>query len=318
MMSHERAPGIPTERYPEPVLQYNVRRDEPVVTSTNDAFETAFETVSVGTPVSTVFEQFTVEDASGFVGFRTALVRGESASVYIEDDSTSRVYTIRSVPVDGMGFLVFTPLDDIPAAVETTGVGHVASVLSHDLRNPLDVAKAHLHAARETGDSEHFDAVEDAHDRMGRIIRDVLTLARGQTAVTPTDRIQLERAVEDAWQSVETPAAALEYTDELPAATADADRVRRLFENLFRNAVEHGGASVTVRVGALEDGFYVVDDGPGIPSGELDTVLDPGYSTAEGGTGLGLAIVASIVEAHDWTLRVTDGDAGGARFEVRF
>jgi len=59
-------------------------------------------------------------------------------------------------------------------------------VISHDLRNPLDVAKARLRAGQETGNEDHFDHVERAHDRMEQIIQDVLTLARGSESIDPT------------------------------------------------------------------------------------------------------------------------------------
>lgn len=74
------------------------------------------------------------------------------------------------------------------------------------------------------------------------------------------------------------------------------------------NAREHAGNGVRVTVGDF-------DDGPGIPDDEREPVLEPGYSTAENGTGFGLSIVQRIAEAHGWTTRVTDSEAGGARFE---
>jgi signal transduction histidine kinase len=89
-----------------------------------------------------------------------------------------------------------------------------------------------------------------------------------------------------------------------------------LFENLFRNAVNHGGGEVTVTIGEIADGFYVADDGAGIPDDERDDIFEAGYSTADGGTGFGLAIVKEVVEAHGWEIRVTDSEMGGARFEI--
>jgi len=97
---------------------------------------------------------------------------------------------------------------------------------------------------------------------------------------------------------VETDTAELRVDDDL-AFKADPARLKRLFENLFRNALDHGGPDVTVTVGALSDkpGFYVFDDGPGIPEGDGDSVFEPGYTTREEGTGFGLAIVAEMVTA---------------------
>ena len=69
-------------------------------------------------------------------------------------------------------------------------------------------------------------------------------------------------------------------------------------------------------VGALEDGFYVSDDGPGIPVDERDQVFKFGHSTSDSGTGFGLNIVKEIVETHDWKISVTEEETGGARFEI--
>jgi signal transduction histidine kinase len=110
--------------------------------------------------------------------------------------------------------------------------------------------------------------------------------------------------------------AVLVVDDDLTFAV-DPDRLQQLFENLFRNAIEHGGDDVTIRVGAIENnGFYVEDDGPGIPEEKREDVFDSGFTTNRDGTGFGLAIVKEIVEAHGWTVSVADSDEGGARFEV--
>jgi signal transduction histidine kinase len=82
------------------------------------------------------------------------------------------------------------------------------------------------------------------------------------------------------------------------------------------DAVEDGDETVTVRVGNLDDGFYVEDDGPGIPEDERDKIFEMGYSNDPDGTGFGLSIVQEVAAAHDWTLTVTESDAGGARFEI--
>ena len=89
-----------------------------------------------------------------------------------------------------------------------------------------------------------------------------------------------------------------------------------MLENLLRNSLEHGGETVTVTIGDIDRGFYVEDDGPGIPPEERDRVFDAGYSTNSEGTGFGLSIVSDVAEAHGWNVTVTEGRSGGARFEI--
>ena len=192
-----------------------------------------------------------------------------------------------------------------------------ASVVAHDLRNPLSVAMGFLEIVEQTGNAEHFEKVESAHDRIERLIEDLLTLARGETTIEDVEEINLEIITTEAWGYVDTDEATLTTADEVPAVTGDAGRLTQLFENLFRNAVEHGGADVTVTVGRLDedDGFYVADDGSGIPQERQDQVFKHGVTSSERGTGFGLSIVADIAKAHGWTVSVTDGRDGGARFE---
>lgn len=191
-----------------------------------------------------------------------------------------------------------------------------ASVVSHDLRNPLNVAAGRLELARVECDSEHFAAIDTAHDRMQTLIDDLLTLAR-QDEATDVEPVSLPTVTEDCWQTVATIDATLAVETER-TIRADRSRLQQLFENLFRNAIEHGGADVTVTVGELSEtnGFYVEDDGPGIPVEDRKQVFEAGYSTNDEGTGFGLRIVREIVEAHGWNIRITDGPDGGARFEI--
>ncbi|WP_435186268.1 PAS domain-containing protein [Halobellus sp. EA9] len=192
-----------------------------------------------------------------------------------------------------------------------------ASVVAHDLRNPLAVARGFLEFAAESGDPEHFERVDSAHDRMERLIDDLLTLARGETTVTDAEAVDLAAVATEAWGYVDTDSAVLTIAETVPTVAGDGNRLTQLFENLFRNAVEHGGPDVTVTVGAIDgsEGFYVADDGTGIAADRRDDVFDHGVTSSAGGTGFGLSIVADIAAAHGWSVRVTEGDAGGARFE---
>ena len=191
-----------------------------------------------------------------------------------------------------------------------------ASVVSHDLRNPLSVADGYLDLVRENPDPEHFERIERAHDKMERLIADLLTLARHGEVVGETETIDLESLVERSWETVESADATLSTPGTLGEIDADRERLEDLFANLFRNAIEHGGEDVTVRVGRTEDRIYVADDGPGIPPEERKDVFDQGYTTSSDGTGFGLAIVKRIAEAHGWDVAMTESRDGGARVEI--
>ncbi|MFB6108313.1 MAG: ATP-binding protein [Haloplanus sp.] len=209
-----------------------------------------------------------------------------------------------------------------------------ASTVSHDLRNPLNVAQGHL--GRLDGD-ESLDEVVAALDRMEELVEEVLTLARHGELVLDAQPLSLDAVASDAWSHVATGEATLEMASDC-TVRADRERLVALFENLFRNAVEHGSTgsqtrsddaverkpasdsprdAPTVRVGTLDDGFYVADDGPGIPPSDRERVFESGYTDHDDGTGFGLAIVSQVVDAHDWYVSITGSDDGGARFEVR-
>ena len=225
-----------------------------------------------------------------------------------------------------------------------------AGLVSHDLRNPINVATGRTDLARSLTDDpavlDELDRVEDAHERMTELIDDLLALARQGRTVDEIESVSLDAAAENAWRTVDTGDATLDLSAAASAVDADPERLRTLFENLFTNSVEHGstesraepddsvehgstssrtesgdsvehgGENVTVTVGTLPDGFYVADDGPGIDPDRREEVFDAGYSTSRSGTGFGLRIVEQVADAHGWSVRVVESEAGGARFEI--
>ena len=210
-----------------------------------------------------------------------------------------------------------------------------ASVVSHDLRNPLQVATAAVELAGEECDSEHHQTAATALDRMARLVDDLLELARAGDDVGDSESVSLAAVARECWEHVAVGGATLRVETDR-RVVADRSRLLQLVENLVRNAVEHGSTGsqnaprsgdavehgpsaddpVTVTVGALPDGFYVADDGPGLPEGTAADVFEAGYSTSDDGTGFGLRIVERVATAHGWTVRATESEVGGARFEV--
>ena len=189
-----------------------------------------------------------------------------------------------------------------------------ATIVSHDLRNPLNVAEGYLGLAREDAESEHLDQVARALDRMAAMIEDLLQLAREGAQVKEPTWLELEDVVEACWLAIETDEATLTL-EANRTIYADWNQLAQLFENMFRNAVEHAGSDVEVRIGPIKGGFFIEDDGPGLSPEQQERAFEAGFSTSEDGTGFGLRIVEGIAEAHEWNVDVTTGKTGGARFE---
>nr|WP_302180967.1 sensor histidine kinase [Haloarcula salina] len=145
-----------------------------------------------------------------------------------------------------------------------------------------------------------------------------------ETDVVAVERLDLGDAAREAWSHVRTDGGELHAPTDASIA-ADRTLLLQLFENLFRNSIEHGtpdGAdgdtetAVTLTVEVGDDGFSVADDGPGIPADQREQVFEAGFTTDSGGSGLGLLIVREIATAHGWEIDVTDGPDGGAMFVV--
>ncbi|MFC7077621.1 ATP-binding response regulator [Haloarcula halophila] len=249
--------------------------------------------------------------------------------VHTEDTVAGRYYSNQFVPVDGHRGTDWVQLvsRDITERIEreqelqrqNERLDQFASVVSHDLRNPLNVANSALDLLSEPDDeteAEYHAKIDRSLDRMAAIIDDVLALARNGQTVDEPSVVSLSTIATDAWDYVETVESELIVTDDF-TFRADPGRLRDMLANAFRNAVEHNDSPVTVEVGTLTDGtgFYVADDGDGIEDG-VDDIFQMGNSASEAGTGMGLAIVSEIATAHGWTVEATEGDTGGARFEV--
>lgn len=190
-----------------------------------------------------------------------------------------------------------------------------ASVASHDLKGPLNIAVSYVNIARRSDDPEDsLDEIKNAIERGERLIDDLLGIARrGQEF--EYEPVQLDELAIRAWEGVSTADGSVNIETDA-TVSADPSHLLRLFENLFRNSVEHGGTDVTVSVGTTADGIYVADDGVGIPASKRERLFEMGATHDSNGTGYGLAIVRDIVDGHDWGIEVSGSDSGGAQFEI--
>ena len=345
------------ENVPNPVVRYDT--DGLATESVNTAFEEVFGWGAdeiIGDTVDDYILPPDLEEEGEILNEQVASgKRIEGAEVHRNTSDGGRDFLLHTASAGNGGSEAFAIYVDITAqkererklARQNEQLEEFASVVSHDLRNPLNVALGRFDLVADECDSDHLDPIGRSLDRMDALVEDLLALARQGQVVDDTEPVALPSAVRSAWETVDTKEASLAVADDLVVEADDA-RFRELLENLFRNAVEHGStshqpkaddavergstsprsqthedamkhaqAAVTVEVGALGDreGFYVEDDGPGIPPEKREHIFDHGFTTADGGTGFGLAIVSSIADAHGWTVELTENDDGGARFE---
>jgi len=315
------------EMVPDPVTRVRFEDDDPILVDANSAFGETFGAdpdAAVGESANDLIVPPDHRDEAESIDERVRADGTVSQEVRRETSEGTGDFLFRSVPISDSAetneyFGIYIDITDQKTterrlAEQNERLDEFANLVTHDLRNPLTVAEGRLVLAKEECDSDHLHAVTRAHERMEAMIDDILTLAREGDKATTAEAVSLSETVEDCWRHVATEDATL-VSDTEQRIRADPNRLQRLLENLFRNAIEHGGEGATVTVGELDGGFYVADDGPGISDDEYDDVFETGYSTAEDGTGFGLAIVKEIADAHDWNVRAVGGSDGGARFE---
>jgi PAS domain S-box-containing protein len=328
----------------------------------DSCYEAIFQ--AIGDPVCTFDDDGRFVRVNGAfeqtTGYDQSSVRGESATLVVDESAVQRLRSVESeLLADGK-----RQTDTLEVELETTDgdriptechvsllptedsrersvvvmrdisertereqrLSEFASLVSHDLRNPLDVALGRAKMLPEIADvdeeiEEHLQEIYDSLKHMEHLIEDVLTLTRQRDDDLDVRPVSLEEVARDAWSHVQTDDASLSIAGEQPIL-ADRGRLLRLLENLFRNAVEHAGSEVAVEAGLADldptagtAAVYVADDGPGIPPDTRERIFEEGFSTDQNGTGLGLSIVHAVARAHGWTATVTESASSGARFE---
>ncbi|EMA70606.1 histidine kinase N-terminal 7TM domain-containing protein [Halorubrum distributum] len=286
----------------------------------------------------------TVADAlSSAPEVRAAYRRGEAPDepLRVEVDGETRFVSLSAVPLPTLGsrsqgtVLLLRDVTDSERNRRDLEVANdrlqtLTHALAHDIKNPLAVADGFTDLAT-GGDEAAIERVEGAHERIFEIVDETLAAVDHPDPDADAESFRFATLAEDAWRTAETAAATLTVAGD-ESYVADRAAVRSVLENLFRNAAVHAGPDPAVTAVALDGGFAVVDDGPGIPPAERDRAFDRGYTTADDGTGIGLASVATLAASHGWTVAAGRGrgetdavpDAGamavgdGAAFVVGF
>jgi signal transduction histidine kinase len=207
-------------------------------------------------------------------------------------------------------------------------------VVSHELRTPVTAIRGHVDALREglAEDAEARDAslavIHAETDRLARLVRDVLDLARMEAHqfTLEEEEVELKRLLEQAYQSFteEARRRGIDYECSLasdPVISTDGDRVLQIVSNLLDNAFawtpDGGRISLELTSANGTIAVAVSDSGPGINAQERERIFRPFWSRAGDGTGLGLPIARELAHALGGELALESDVGQGSRFELR-
>ena len=212
-------------------------------------------------------------------------------------------------------------------------VGQLAAGLAHEVRNPLAAISGSIQLMKEEGSAgppHLLDIVLRETDRLKLVTGQFLDFARPRRAAeTQCDLVALLQEtilLLEKNPDVTSPVTfSFQGEPEPVMVAADPDQVKQVLWNLSLNAIQAmpGGGRLTfaIRRHVSDNGtgwaaVELTDTGPGIPSGEVDRIFDPFYTTRLGGTGLGLAIAQKIIDNLSGRIEVVSREGDGATFTV--
>jgi two-component system OmpR family sensor kinase len=207
-------------------------------------------------------------------------------------------------------------------------------VVSHELRTPVTAIRGHVDALREglaedaEGREASLDVISAETDRLARLVRDVLDLARMEAHqfTLEEQEVELKRLLEQAYQSFteEARRRGIDYECSLgtnPVISTDGDRVLQIVSNLLDNAFAWtpDGGRIALELASANGSIAVSvsDSGPGIGPEERKRIFRPFWSRAGDGTGLGLPIARELAQALGGELTLDSEIGKGSRFEFR-
>lgn len=218
-------------------------------------------------------------------------------------------------------------------AEKLASIGRLAATIAHEIRNPLTSVKLNIQKIVEDGrlgspETEHLAISQEGIALIEKFIKELLNFTR--VSELQRDRFPvaliLDESIKVLADAFREKRIALErrVEDGLPDVPVDGDKMRQVFLNVLRNALEAtpSGGRVKVTVARAEGAaagmirVRVSDNGCGIPEKDWENIFEPFYSTKSTGFGLGLANARKIIEQHKGLVRVIRKRGPGTAFEI--
>lgn len=325
-------------------VEFELVDDEPIVETVNPAFVDIFgyeKDEIVGESLNEFIVPEAQSDEASKFDQQTQSGETNAAEVTRMTADGPRDFLYRGVPYEengeSYGFAIYTDitqknqrkqeLEEIKADLEQSNekLERFAYIASHDLQEPLRMISSYIELLEmEIGDDlngeskEYMEFVENGADRMRDMIDGLLAYSRVQTDADPFEAVEPNAILDEVIQDLELKIADSDATievDELPPVTADRNQLSQIFQNLIKNAIEHGEGEIRITVtgesAADHTEFRVSDNGPGIPSHLMDDLFGIfNKGTESEGTGIGLGVCKEIVDRHGGEIAVDSADDG--------
>jgi two-component system CheB/CheR fusion protein len=272
-------------------------------------------------PNNTSFDDFEVDHYFPKIGRRAMLLNARR--IYRESDHTQMILlAIQDITEKKL------LQEELITSEKLTAIGQLASVVGHEIRNPLGVIKNSAYflnmKLKDSADEKvvkHLKILEKEVNSANLIISDLLGFASKKT---PTlDQTDLNETVKNALSYIAVPEnIKVEIKlGEIPKMLLDKEQVQRVCQNLILNAVQAmpEGGKLTIQTTKQDDSAKLIvrDTGVGIPKENMPKLFTPLFSTKAKGIGLGLAICKQIVESHDGNITVESRVGEGSTFTVK-
>lgn len=220
----------------------------------------------------------------------------------------------------------------IRRADRLSALGTLAAGIAHEIRNPLVSIQTFFQLAPQRLNDQEFlteflRLTSGEVRRITDLISDLLSFARSPSpSIADVDLNELlEGVVRLLDPQLRTGQITVTQTFGLvPNTRADRDQLKQVFLNILLNAIQAMDAGGEIRVSTSRvicggDEYCQVaisDSGRGIPSGALDDIFNPFFTTKDKGTGLGLAITNQVVSEHDGFIAVESDLGRGTTFRI--